>query len=234
MRGDDATVVEERLRELDASLRGPRRLKSDLLTEARHGLLDAVDAYREDGLPAAEAQRRAVAEFGSPAQLVPAYQAELTVGALRGLSLRVVGLAVVAFVAGDLTWQGASWSDGPRPPAGYVLLSASVDWIWAVAFVLAATGLLLAGAGRWAPRGGDAVGRAVGTALTGVLALSVLAGAGLFAWSMGLWEAALTWPPMLVGAAVAAAGHLWLGRAARTWLLAVRSTGRSSTPAPAA
>ncbi|MEU4777611.1 permease prefix domain 1-containing protein [Micromonospora sp. NPDC023633] len=219
MRGEnDATTVEERLRELGAHLRGPRRLKSDLLTEARHGLLDAVDAYRADGLPATEAQRRAVAEFGSPAQLAPAYQAELAAGALRGLSLRVIALAAVAFVAGDLTWQGSSWGGSP-PPAAYQLLSASVDWIWAVAFVLAAIGLLRAG--RSALRGG-AADRAVGAALTGVLALGVLAGSALFAWSVGLWDAALTWPPMIIGAVAAAAGYLWLGRAARTWLLAAR------------
>ncbi|MEU6073032.1 permease prefix domain 1-containing protein [Micromonospora sp. NPDC047074] len=222
MRGtNDATMVEERLRELDVRLRGPRRLKSDLLTEARHGLLDAVDAYQEGGLPAVEAQRRAVAEFGSPAQLVPAYQAELAVGALRGLSSRVVVLAAVGLVAGDLTWQGASWSTGGRPPGAYLLLSASMDWLWATLFVLGAAGVLLAGGGRWAPRGA-AAGRAVGTALTGVLALAVLTGSALFAWSIGLWEAALTWPPMIVGMVLAAAGHLWLGRAARTWLLAAR------------
>ncbi|MEH1097553.1 permease prefix domain 1-containing protein [Micromonospora sp. CPCC 205561] len=219
MRGEnDATVVEERLRELDARLRGPRRLKSDLLTEARHGLLDAVDAYREDGLPATEAQRRAVAEFGSPAQLAPAYQAELAAGALRGLSLRVVAVATVAFVAGDLTWRGASWT-GPPPPATYQLLSASVGWIWAAAFVLAALGLVLAG--RSARRGG-VPDRALGTALTGVLALGVLAGSALFWWSIGLWDAALTWPPMIIGVVVAGAGYLWLGRAARTWLHAAR------------
>ncbi|MDT0531932.1 permease prefix domain 1-containing protein [Micromonospora sp. DSM 115977] len=218
MRGeDDATTVEERLRELGAHLRGPRRLKSDLLTEARHGLLDAVEAYRADGLPATEAQRRAVAEFGSPAQLAPAYQAELAAGALRGLSLRVIALATVAFVAGDLTWQGSSWGGSP-PPAAYQLLSASVGWIWAAAFALAATGLLPAG--RAALRGG--ADRAVGAALVGVLALGVLTGSALFAWSIGLWDDALTWPPMIIGAAVAAAGYLWLGRAARTWLLAAR------------
>ncbi|MEU7998286.1 permease prefix domain 1-containing protein [Micromonospora sp. NPDC049060] len=218
MRGeDDATTVEERLRELGAHLRGPRRLKSDLLTEARHGLLDAVEAYRADGLPATEAQRRAVAEFGSPAQLAPAYQAELAAGALRGLSLRVIALATVAFVAGDLTWQGSSWGGSP-PPAAYQLLSASVGWIWAAAFALAATGLLPAG--RAALRGG--ADRAVGAALVGVLALGVLTGSALFAWSIGLWDDALTWPPMIIGAVVAAAGYLWLGRAARTWLLAAR------------
>ncbi|MFG2011809.1 permease prefix domain 1-containing protein [Micromonospora sp. NPDC048868] len=218
MRGeDDATTVEERLRELGAHLRGPRRLKSDLLTEARHGLLDAVEAYRADGLPATEAQRRAVAEFGSPAQLAPAYQAELAAGALRGLSLRVIALATVAFVAGDLTWQGSGWGGSP-PPAAYQLLSASVGWIWAAAFALAATGLLPAG--RAALRGG--ADRAVGAALVGVLALGVLTGSALFAWSIGLWDDALTWPPMIIGAVVAAAGYLWLGRAARTWLLAAR------------
>ncbi|MEU2661666.1 permease prefix domain 1-containing protein [Micromonospora sp. NBC_01740] len=218
MRGeDDATTVEERLRELGAHLRGPRRLKSDLLTEARHGLLDAVDAYRADGLPATEAQHRAVADFGSPAELAPAYQAELAAGALRGLSLRVIALATVAFVAGDLTWQGSSWGGSP-PPAAYQLLSASVGWIWAAAFALAATGLLRAG--RAALRGG--ADRAVGAALVGVLALGVLTGSALFAWSIGLWDDALTWPPMIIGAAVAAAGYLWLGRAARTWLLAAR------------
>ncbi|MCX4386749.1 permease prefix domain 1-containing protein [Micromonospora peucetia] len=219
MRGEnDATMVEQRLRELGVRLRGPRRLKSDLLTEARHGLLDAVDAYREDGLSATEAQRRAVAEFGSPAQLAPAYQAELAAGALRGLSLRVIALATVAFVAGDLTWQGSSWG-GTRPPAAYQLLSASVGWIWAAAFVLAVVGLLPAG--RSVLRGG-AGDRAVGAALTGVLALGVLAGSALFTWSLGLWDAALTWPPMIIGVVLAAAGYLWLGRAARTWLLASR------------
>ena len=64
-------LVDEHLRELAARLQGPARLKSDLLTEARHGLLDAVEAYRESGVPSTEAQRRAVVEFGSPAQVLP-------------------------------------------------------------------------------------------------------------------------------------------------------------------
>ncbi|SCG75318.1 hypothetical protein GA0070609_5102 [Micromonospora echinaurantiaca] len=227
MAGGDEVLVEERLRELGDRLRGPVRLKSDLLTEARHGLLDAVEAYREGGLSAAEAQRRAVTEFGSPAQLAPAYQAELAVGALRGLALRVVTVAAVAIVAGDLTWQGASWSEGPRPPAGYLLLSASMDWLWITAFVLAAAGLLVAtSADRWGVPGGAVLHRAVGASLTGVLLLAAAAGAGLFAWSMGLWEAALTWPPMIIGAVVATAALLWIGRAARYWLTASLTTAR--------
>ncbi|MGS2614198.1 permease prefix domain 1-containing protein [Micromonospora sp. LZ34] len=223
MSGGDEVLVEARLRELGDRLRGPVRLKSDLLTEARHGLLDAVEAYREGGLSPTEAQRRAVAEFGNPAQLAPAYQAELAVGALRGLALRVVAVAAVAIVAGDLTWQGASWSDGPRPPAGYLLLSASMDWLWIAAFALATAGLLVAtGADRWGVPGAAALNRVVGAGLTGVLVLAAAAGTALFAWSVGLWEAALTWPPMIVGAVLVGAAQLWIGRAARSWLTAAR------------
>ncbi|MEW2385104.1 permease prefix domain 1-containing protein [Micromonospora sp. NPDC047707] len=218
MRGGDDVLVEERLRALEERLRGPSRLKADLLTEARHGLLDAVEAYREDGLPAAEARRRAVAEFGTPAQLAPAYQAELAVGALRGLAWRVLAVAAAGIAAGDLTWRGASWSDGPRPPAGYLLLSASMDWLWFTAAVLGGLGVLVAGARRRSP----VVDRLVGAGLTGLLALGGLAGAALFGWSVGLWDGALTWPPMIIGAVLVAAGFLWLGRAARGWVHAVR------------
>ncbi|MEU8296621.1 permease prefix domain 1-containing protein [Micromonospora sp. NPDC048909] len=223
LRCDDVSV-EGHLRELAARLHGPARLKSDLLTEARHGLQDAVEAYRAGGLPAAEAERRAVAEFGSPAQLLPAWQAELAVAALRGLSLRVLAFAATLAVAGDLTWRGSSWSsDGPHPPAGYLLLSRSVSGIWLVALAVAVVGLLLVTVTARSARPGPAVlARLVGTGLTGLLGLGVLAGAALFGWSIGLWDAALSWPPMIVGMVLAGAGYIWVGRAARGWLLAAR------------
>jgi hypothetical protein len=223
MRSGEDVRVEDRLRELDVRLRGPARLKSDLLTEARHALLDAVEAYREEGLPAAEAERRAVAEFGSPAQLAPAYQAELAAGALRGLARRVLAVAGVLVAAGDLTWRGSSWSDGPRPPASYLLLSASLNWIWIIAGGLALAGLVLVTA---AARRGRAdlpgLSRLVGLGLTGVTALGALSGCALFAWSIDLWDAALTWPPMIVGGIVVGLGYFCLGRAARSWLVATR------------
>ncbi|MCG5435362.1 permease prefix domain 1-containing protein [Micromonospora foliorum] len=220
MRAEDV-MVDEHLRELAARLQGPARLKSDLLTEARHGLLDAVEAYRESGLPATEAQRRAVVEFGSPAQVLPSWQAELAVGALRGLSLRMLAVAGVGVAAGDLTWRGASWSNGPRPPAGYLLLSNSVDWIWMSTLLLSVAGLLVVWASARAPRAGLALAqRAVGAGLTGLLALAMLAGCALFTWSVNLWDAALHWPPMIVGAVLVGAGYFSLTRAARGWLLA--------------
>ncbi|MGK5738292.1 permease prefix domain 1-containing protein [Micromonospora sp. URMC 103] len=221
--GEDV-LVEDRLRELAGRLRGPARLKADLLTEARHGLLDAVDAYRAGGLPAVEAERRAVAEFGSPAQLLPGWQAELAVGALRGLSLRVLSVATVLVVAGDLTWRGSSWSEGEvPPPEGYRLLSSTVHGVWMAALALAVGGLLLVTvAARSARPGHAALARLVGAGLTGALLLGALTGAGLFGWSALLWDAALTWPPMIIGSVVASAGYVWAGGAARNWLLAAR------------
>ncbi|SCG65662.1 permease prefix domain 1-containing protein [Micromonospora coxensis] len=222
MRGCD-DVVEERLRELAGRLRGPARAKTELIVELRDALSDAAEAYREGGLPATEAQRRAVAEFGTPAQLAPAYQAELAAGALRGLSLRALAVAMVLVAAGDLTWRGSSWSAGPPPPEGYLLLSASLNGIWLAVAGLALAGLVLGTRGARRGRAGvPASGRLLGLGLTGALTLGSLAGVALFAWSLGLWEAALTWPPMIVGAVLAGAAYVLLGRAAHTWLTTVR------------
>ncbi|WP_238455219.1 hypothetical protein [Micromonospora sp. ATA51] len=62
----------------------------------------------------------------------------------------------------------------------------------------------------------------VGFGLTGALGVGALAGGALLAWSIGLWQAALTWPPMMVGAVLASAAWFALARAARSWLLAIR------------
>ncbi|WP_433117634.1 permease prefix domain 1-containing protein [Micromonospora sp. CA-246542] len=224
MRHANDFLVEEHLRDLGSRLQGPARLKSELLTEARSDLLDAVDAYRERGVPPTEAQRRAVAEFGAPAQVLPSWQAELAVAALRGLSLRMLAVAGVLVAAGDLTWRGSSWSAGPQPPAAYRLLSASVDWIWVGGLLLAVTGLLVISASARSSRPHLAVAqRAVGIGLTGTLALGMAAGGALFVWSIDLWDAALTWPPMIVGMVVVGAANFSLSRAARGW---VRATAR--------
>jgi len=220
MRGYQDVLVEQRLGELAGRLRGPARLKADLLTEARHALLDAVEAYREGGLSPAEAERRAVAEFGSPTQLVPGYQAELAAGALRGLALRALVVAVALMAGGDLTWRGSSWSDGPRPPAGYLVLHASLNGIWVLVAGLAVAGLLLGFlAARYGSSRLNRLARAVGYGLTGGLAGGALAGTALFGWSVGLWEAALTWPPMIIGAMLVGTGWFALARATRCWLL---------------
>ncbi|MFY1659581.1 permease prefix domain 1-containing protein [Micromonospora sp. WMMD1274] len=219
----EEAVVDRRLHELSARLHGPNRLKADLLAEARHALEDAVEAYRDGGLPRAEAQRRAVAEFGSDAQLVPGFQADLAVGALRGLALRTLVVAVVLIAAGDLTWQGSSWSGGPPPPQSYLLLSASLNGIWGVVAALALIALLVGPlAARWGSPWLVRSARLIGFGLTGSLLLGAVAGGALFGWSIGLWDAALTWPPLIIGMVVVSAAWFALARAARCWVLADR------------
>jgi len=86
------------------------------------------------------------------------------------------------------------------------------------------TGLLVVWAGARSSRPQLAAAqRAVGIALTGTLVLGMVAGGALFAWSVDLWDAALTWPPMIVGMVVAGAAYFSLTRAARGW---VRATAR--------
>ncbi|MEV4727787.1 permease prefix domain 1-containing protein [Micromonospora humida] len=222
MRACDGTAIDERLRDLGSRLRGPARLRTEMLREVRDALDDATEAYRERGLPAREAERRAVADFGTPADLAPTYQAELAAGALRGLSRRALLIAVVLTLGGDLTWQGSSWSGGPPPPPGYQVLAASVDGIWLVVAGLALAALL---GGRWAARrgrSGPPAERLLGLGLAATLVVGAVAGVALFAWSAGLWDAALTWPPMIIGSVLAGAAYFTLFRATRLWLVATR------------
>jgi hypothetical protein len=69
-------------------LRGPRRLRRDLLAELRDGLEDAGAGHRAAG--AAEPRRaRAVAEFGSAAEVAAACQRELTAVQARRTAVAV-------------------------------------------------------------------------------------------------------------------------------------------------
>lgn len=84
MRGvGDVSVVEAYLRDLGGELRGPRRVKAGLLREAADHLDDATEAYLRAGLDPDRARARAVADFGSVAEIAPAFQTTLAVAASR-------------------------------------------------------------------------------------------------------------------------------------------------------
>lgn len=219
-------MIDEYLDRLDRCLRGPARLKADLLTEARHGLQDAAAGYRDVGLAAAEAERRAVTEFGSVPELAGAYQAEVAALAIRRFALRIVGVWLVLATTGDLMWRGAPWT-GARPSAGYRLLAASVSWVWLAVGLTAAAGYLYL---TWTARRGRTAGfrlhRALGRGLTGSLGLGVLLGIALSVWSLLRWEEARSWPPLLLGVTGMLLAQAWLGWNARTCVLVTaRSTG---------
>lgn len=221
-------MIDEYVRSLDRALHGPTRLKSELLAEVRHSLVDTAEGYRDGGVDPVEAERRAVAEFGPVPRLAHEYQAELLAGSLRSFAVRVVLVGVVLTATADLMWRGAPWT-GPQPPTAYLLLSGSLDWLWRGTDLLALGAYLWLG---WQARRGRAAPaeliRAAGLGLSTVLGLGVVASIGVYVWSVTLWDAALTWPPMLVGGVAMVAAHGWLAR----WAWACLSRGRTVRRVP--
>jgi hypothetical protein len=94
-------VLTAYLDELSRSLRGPRRPKADLLAEARGSLIDAVGAREARGVPTGEAQRQALAEFGTVAEVAPGYQTELAVAQGR----RTGALILAVFLTQCFLWD---------------------------------------------------------------------------------------------------------------------------------
>ena len=109
-------LVDAHVHALGRRLRGPGRARRDLLDEVRAGLLDAVDARREAGADPQAAQREALAEFGTPGELAPAYQATLVAAQGRRTAM-LLALAFPGLVVGwDVMWTaGVKWSSAPSP-----------------------------------------------------------------------------------------------------------------------
>jgi hypothetical protein len=227
MRAVDVKPIDGYLRALDRRLAGPARLKADLLTEARDGLVDAAAAYQENGLAPAEAAGRAVREFGRLPEVAPAYQAELVAVAAQRLALWVGLVPLLLGSGSELMWRGAPWLDVP-PPAGYGVLSAGVDRIGSTLAVagLAAYAWLLWRARRGRPAGPVAARRVALAGLAGVVGLG-LAGITIFTVTAAVAPAALTWPPMLAGGLATTAALGWLAR--RAW----RCAAWAATAGPA-
>lgn len=212
-------LIDEYVDRLDRALTGPPRLKDDLVTEARHGLVDAAEGYREAGLPAADAERQAVAEFGAVPELAPAYQVELAAGAARRLTLRLALVSALLGPVAQLMWWRAPWAtSGVQPPDGYLLVSNVQDRVGPVVLVVALVAYVLL---RRSNRRGLALAAGVGAA--GFLTLNIATGLLIYVWSVLLWDAALTWPPMLVGGLVIMTVYGWLGRTAATCVAAARA-----------
>jgi hypothetical protein len=216
--------IDEYVRTLDRTLTGPGRLKGDMLREARHGLADAAEGYQEEGLPRAEAERRAVADFGDVRALAPAYQTELGLDAARRLALKMVLVPALFAALADFMWRGSPWSTsttGAHPPAGYMLISQTQDYLGYVWAGLALAAYLWL---AWAARRGRPTGRvtvrAIGLVTLSIVALTSLAGAVVYVWSVSLWDAALTWPPMIAGGLLVGAAYSWLAYSAVTCLIA--------------
>lgn len=140
------TAVEAYLTELDGALRGPRRVKADLLAEARDSLTDAAEAYRGAGLEPGVAERRAVEDFGAVGEVAPGYQAELTLAQGRRTALLLFGsLAMQPFAWGA---TGPSFEPRhPEPGPAYHLVDGVIESLGGIALLVSFAAVLICGIG---------------------------------------------------------------------------------------
>ncbi|KZB82353.1 permease prefix domain 1-containing protein [Amycolatopsis regifaucium] len=185
------SAIEPYLSELASGLSGPARAKADLLTEARDGLHDAAEAYREGGVEAAEAERRAVADFGPVDLIARAYQAELGLRRdIRVLWELIVGVPVFIF-AWDFARVLSSdeWSRyAGSTPGWYLRAIGAADTLAALSPAVAIGGVIIA---RLLSRRADgaATARPVSLSVAGALGLNLLALA-MYSGATGLLEPA--------------------------------------------
>lgn len=207
--------VDEYLAGLAAHLRGPYRLRADLLAEARDSLHDAAQAHRAAGVPADEAERLAVAEFGGYADVVPGYQTELAVAQGRRTAL-LLALALPALtLLAPLMWWHGPWTRGaPDPGRGYALLVAHFDYLSLTASAVAVLVLLGLRVGSRRLVDGLRFSRAVGWGTLGFLAVHGAAGIMVLHVSVHKWPQAATWPPLVLGSGLMGAGFLYAVRSA--------------------
>ncbi|MFF3645877.1 permease prefix domain 1-containing protein [Streptomyces sp. NPDC002564] len=202
--------VEAHVAELTAALHGPARAKSRLVEELHDGLLDTAAAHAGTGLPGEEAARRAVREFGTVDELVPACQRELTIAQARHTA-RTVVLTAPFLVA---CWYLARTADDGTPghlPHAAQLLAVHLAFVATLAALCAAAALAATGplARRLpAPHRLPRLVAWAGTTASAAMAVATLALAVAAA-------LATQWPLLAAAGALAAAAHAVVAASAR-------------------
>jgi hypothetical protein len=184
---------------LAAALRGPRRVRDDLVAEARDSLTDAAEAYQEAGMSPPAAQRRAVDEFGSYQEIVPDYQAELAVAQGRRTALLIALALPVLYLLAPMMWWHSTWSAAHPVSSGYLRLATSFDYLSLGGGLLAAVVLLGFGWGSRYVRDGVGLTHALGYGALTFLMVHGIAGSAIYLWSVSQWPAAVRWPPLWAG-----------------------------------
>jgi hypothetical protein len=109
--------IDDYLAGLSKQLRGPRRRKADLLAEARDHLIDAAEAFEADGLDRYDAEKHAVADFGTLEEVAPGYRAELAVSQSR----RTAMMLLLTLMIQPIVWQGGAWGWTSEPTTSSAL-----------------------------------------------------------------------------------------------------------------
>jgi hypothetical protein len=216
---------------LASALRGPQRLRADLLAEARDSLLDTAEAHRERGVPAGDAERLAIAEFGTYREVVPGYQAELAVAQGRFTALLLaLSLPALHLIAPLMWWKGP-WIAAEPPGPGYLTLAAHFDYLLFGATALAVLALVGFRWGGRFVRDGRRYARAIGVGALVFLAVHGATGAVVLGVSFYQWPESMRWPPMIGGSTAMALAFLYA--AATAWRCVRVASEPATVPAPA-
>lgn len=221
--GRPADPIEDYAASLAAALHGPARAKARLVEEIRDGLADTVAAHTGTGTPYRLAARRAVREFGTPEELVPSCQRELTIAQAR----HTAGAVALTGPFLMLCWYLILTADpGRHLPRPAQLLALHLAGVAAAAALLAAVTLVATGA--LARRLPTPHRLPLAVAWTGTTAGAAMALATLtLAASAPL---AANWPLIAFAGALTAASHGVVASSAR----ACRRCARSQPAAPPA
>ncbi|MET8868915.1 permease prefix domain 1-containing protein [Nonomuraea sp. NPDC004580] len=111
-------LIDDYVAELDRAVCGPPGPKHDLVVEARDSLLDTAEAFEAEGLDRAEAERRAVEEFGEVAEIAPGFQLELTAASGRRLGMLLFVSVPITVAMWSMVWHlypadASVWLDRP-------------------------------------------------------------------------------------------------------------------------
>ena len=150
MRRAEPDLIDSYVAELAAALGGPRRIRADLVTEARDSLVDATERWQRAGLETSAAKRRAVDEFGPLDEIAAGYRTELGLARAK----RTVLLFAAVLMPQPVIWAEGRWpwNSAPTPADRPVVtfLQTAIEWtgmglVVGTLLVLAACGVGL----RW-------------------------------------------------------------------------------------
>jgi hypothetical protein len=173
---------------LDEALVGPSRVRRDLVQEARDHLADATAAYRRGGRDRADAERRAIDDFGDLDEIVPAFQTTLAVCSSR----RTAWMLFAVLSIQPFLWDGPLGPHEANPDGLlFAVLDNGVEYVGGL-MILVSLGLLVAtGVGnRWFAAGRGiaritsfaTIGGAVAIKLTGLTMVLLSSGNDVGPW----------------------------------------------------
>ncbi|MFD9867455.1 permease prefix domain 1-containing protein [Streptomyces niveus] len=203
-----ADPVADHVAALSAALHGPVRAKSRMIQEIRDGLTDTVEAHIRDGMPHDEAARLAVREFGTPEELAPSCQRELTIAQTRRTALSVTLTVPLLIACWHLIWSaGQGWELHHTAQ----LLAVQLAAVAAVAALLTAAALAATGASARGLRTPERLPLVVAWAGTTAGVAMVVATLALAVLS----PLAANWPLVTLAAMVTALSHGMVASSAR-------------------